>query len=165
MCMIIGLCGFIIGMAISDFLIAKKYQKSLIELENKGKDIEEKWSEFYDVLNMWVEIYHKNRSIENYFIKKSIKTIAIYGMKELGQHLMDDLQNSTVSVKYIIDKNKIVNNTNLTVIHPDEELLPVDAIIVTAIHYYAEIEEQLSVKVSIPIINLQDIIYETLYDE
>ena len=42
----------------------------------------------------------------------------------------------------------------------DDNLEDVDAIVVTAITFFDEIEEQLQSKVSCPIISLEDILYE-----
>ena len=43
---------------------------------------------------------------------------------------------------------------------PDDELEPVDVIVVTAIYYFDEIEDMLSEKVDYPVISLEDILYE-----
>ena len=42
----------------------------------------------------------------------------------------------------------------------EEKLEKVDAIIVTAVSFFDQIEEELSEKISCPIISLEDILYE-----
>ena len=42
----------------------------------------------------------------------------------------------------------------------EDDLKPVDAIVVTAITFFDEIKEKLSEKIDCPIISLEDILYE-----
>ena len=63
-------------------------------------------------------------------------------------------------MRYAIDKNADMIYANVDVVTPDDELEPVDVIVVTAIYYFDEIEEDLSEKVDCPIISLEDILYE-----
>ena len=42
----------------------------------------------------------------------------------------------------------------------EDDLKPVDAVVVTAITFFNEIEEQLSQKMKCPIISLEEILYE-----
>ena len=81
-------------------------------------------------------------------------------MKELGERLYDELRDSEVEVKYIIDKNADAIYADIDVLTPEDELEEVDAIVVTAIHYFDEIEEMLEQKVDCPILSLEDIVYE-----
>ena len=48
----------------------------------------------------------------------------------------------------------------MDVVTPEDFLEEVDVIVVTAIHYFDEIESMLGEKVDYPIISLEDIIYE-----
>ena len=95
-----------------------------------------------------------------YFEKNNYKTVAIYGMKELGERLYDELKDSDVAVKYFIDKNAGELYADVDILTPDDELEPVDAIVVTATYYFDDIEETLGEKVEYPIVSLEDIIYE-----
>ncbi len=45
-------------------------------------------------------------------------------------------------------------------ISPEDELPDVDAVIVTAITFFDEIEEKLTEKISCPVLSLEDILYE-----
>ncbi len=131
-----------------------------------GKKIEEKdeWFKklrsFYYIYNQWLAIHQRGKSLIDYFERKGYKTVAIYGMKELGERLYDELKDSNIEVKYIIDKNADNIYADIDIITPDEELKPVDAIIVTATYYFDEIEEMLCEKVDYPIISLEEIVYD-----
>lgn len=119
-----------------------------------------KLKEFYDVLVQWVSLKQEGKSLASYFEENNYKTVAIYGMKELGERLYDELRNSDIEVKYIIDKNADAIYSEIDVITPDEKLPKVDVIVVTAIHYYDEIEEMLTEKVNYPVVSLEDIVFE-----
>lgn len=120
----------------------------------------QKLREFYSVMNQWLYIHHSKRSLVDYFEKYQYKNIAIYGMRELGRNLCDELQYSNVSVDYFIDMSKGVTYKSLKRYSPNDDLPPVDVIIVTAIHYYDDIRNKLSDRVQCPIISLDKVIRE-----
>ena len=116
--------------------------------------------ELYMAFDQWLGIRQEGKTLVEYFHQQNFKTIAIYGMKELGEHLYEELKDSDITVKYIIDKNADCIYSDVDVITPDDDLEQVDVIVVTAIYYFDEIEEMLSQKVDYPIISLEDILYE-----
>lgn len=127
-------------------------------------DLLRKMGEFYKLLLKWLEIEQKGQSIRSYFTQNGYKTVAIYGMKELGERLFDELKDSEIEVKYIIDKNADAMYAEVDIVKPDEELDEVDVIVVTAVHYMDEIEEMLEEKVEYPIVSLMDIVNEIYED-
>lgn len=114
----------------------------------------------YMAFDQWLQIRQQGKSLVEYFTQNGYKTVAVYGMKELGERLCDELKGSDVTVSYAIDKNADAIYADVDVVTPDEELAPVDVIVVTAITYFDEIEEMLSEKVDCPIVSLEDILYE-----
>ena len=114
----------------------------------------------YMAFDQWLRIRQEGKTLVEYFEKNNYKTVAIYGMKELGERLYDELENSGIDVRYIIDKNAESIYADVDVITPDDDLEPVDVIVVTAIYYFDEIEEMLSEKVDYPVVSLEDILYE-----
>lgn len=116
--------------------------------------------ELYMAFDQWLRVRQEGKTLVEYFEKQGYKTVAIYGMKELGERLYDELQGSGVTVKYVIDKNADSIYADVDVVTPDERLEPVDVVVVTAIYYFDEIEEMLSDKVDYPIVSLEDILYE-----
>ncbi len=126
----------------------------------KRADHTQKMTEFYRLLIEWLRIKQEGKSLASFFIRNGYKTIAIYGMKELGERLYDELKDSEIEIKYIIDKNANAIYADVDVVEPEDTLEVVDVIVVTAIHYFDEIDEVLGVKVDYPVISLEDIIYE-----
>lgn len=119
-----------------------------------------KMTEFYRLLIEWLRIKQEGKSLVSFFIQNDYKTVAIYGMKELGERLYDELKNSEIAVKYVIDQNADAIYADVDVVAPEDSLEDVDVVVVTAIHYFEEIESMLGEKVDYPIISLEDIIYE-----
>lgn len=113
----------------------------------------------YMAFDQWLRIRQEGKTLIDYFKSQGYKTIAVYGMKELGEHLCDELFGSDITVKYAIDQNADQIYAAVDVVTPDDELEPVDAIVVTAIYYFDEIEEALGGKVDCPIVSLEDILY------
>lgn len=132
-----------------------KEEKRLDKMEDNLK----KFESFYRLLNTWVEMKQEGKNLAEYFEYNNINTIAIYGMKELGERLVKELENSRIEIKYVIDQNADQIETDFKKVKPDDELEPVDAIVVTAIYFYQDIEEKLSKKVDYEIISLEDAVY------
>jgi hypothetical protein len=132
-----------------------KEEKRLDKMEDNFK----KMNTFYRLLIAWVELKQEGKNLSEYFEFNEIRTIAIYGMRELGERLVRELEGSGIEIKYIIDQNVESIESSLPKCRPDDKLEKVDAIIVTAIYYYQDIEETLSQKVDYPIISLEDVVY------
>lgn len=138
-------------------IAAKQASVKKIKKMNEGGA---KVHELYMAFDQWLQIRQEGKTLVEYFTKNGYKTVAVYGMKELGERLIDELKGSGVTVSYAIDKNADCIYAEVDVVTPDEELAEVDVIVVTAITYFDEIEEMLCEKVDCPIISLEDILYE-----
>lgn len=114
----------------------------------------------YCAFDRWLQIRQEGRTLAEYFEKNNYKTIAVYGMKELGDRLVDELKDSEIKVCYAIDKNAYQIYSDIDIVTPDDDLEPVDVIVVTAIYYYDEIVDVLNNKANCPIVSLEDILYE-----
>lgn len=137
-------------------MAAKVLSKKVMQKE----DILKKMIEFYHIFNYWLTLKQEGVFLADYFRKNGYQTVAIYGMKELGERLYEELAGSGIEVKYIIDKNVDGIYSEVDVVTPDEELEEVDVIVVTAPHYFDEIEEMLSQKVDYPVISIEDVVYQ-----
>ena len=115
-----------------------------------------------DVMAQWLQLKQEGRSLADYFEKKGYNRIAIYGMHYLGEALYRELKNTNIEVRYAIDKNagKIV--CEIPCIDMNGTLERVDAIVVTPVFHYFEIEDELSGKVDYPIISIEDVIFDML---
>ncbi len=132
------------------------------EIKNriKLKELSDKHFALMCLLNHWMKIKQEGKTLIKYFHENKINSIAIYGMSYIGERLYDELKDSDVEVKYIIDRNADGIHAETDVFTPDQELPEVAAIVVTPVYYYDEIKEMLSNKVYCPLLSLEDILYE-----
>lgn len=112
------------------------------------------------MMTQWVKVKQEGKNLSTYFERKGYRVIAIYGMSYAGEALADELVESNIKIKYGIDQKENSIYAEFPIISPKSEMENVDAIIVTSITAFFEIEEQLSEKVHCPIISLEDILYE-----
>ncbi len=146
------LIGAIAGFAGSSYLGNK-------QVAQKAEKVD-KFKGYYNMLNQWLVLKQEGKSLEKYFTDNGYKTVAIYGMGEMGNRLYDELKGTSVTVKYAVDKNAASTYSELDVIDPEDDFEEVDAIVVSAIFAFDEIEEMLSDKVDFPIVSLEDVVYE-----
>ena len=134
--------------------------KVSIGMIDRNREMSDKHLIILRALNEWMITKQNGKHIVDYFHKKEIKTVAIYGMSFLGERLYDELKGTDIEVKYAIDKNATNIFSEIDILLPDEELPEVDAVIVTPIFFFTEIESNLAPKTQAKIIPLDDILYE-----
>lgn len=128
-------------------------------IKNKAEKID-KFKSYYNMLNQWLILKQEGKNLAKFFADNHYKTIAIYGMGEMGNRLYDELKDTDITVKYAIDKNAASTYSELEVFELEDELEPVDAVIVTAVFAFDEIEQDLSKQIDWPIVSLEDVVYE-----
>lgn len=146
----------VIGLAVEEKTIGQARRKAMRRLEEDDM----KFHEFYAILLQWVHMHNDGKTVGAYLKKFGYNTVAIYGMKELGEELLYELKDSEVEVKYAIDKNADELYVGTDVYRPDEELEPVDAVIVTAVHWFDDIERDMKEKLGCPVLSLDNVIYD-----
>ncbi|MEZ3463472.1 MAG: hypothetical protein K1W23_15250 [Lachnospiraceae bacterium] len=146
-----------VGGAFFGALGVRKVMKDKVAHKSK---MSEKHLALYLMMNQWVKVKQENRSIADYLEKNGYREIAIYGLNYVGETLMSELENSNVKVMYAVDKNADRIFADVDVLTPDERLPEVDAVIVTPITFFDEIEDCLSEKLDCPILSMEDILYE-----
>lgn len=117
----------------------------------------DKFEDFYYILDKWMFMKEDKKSIDLFFTKYGIKTIAIYGWRSLGRHLYHDLLSTDISVVCAIDNN-VGEETRLKLINENEDIPNVDAIIVTATFDFYKIKYDLEKRYKGKILSLKDII-------
>lgn len=153
---IAGLLGGVVGAAAGVAVTGKSMNETLAK-----KDAQiNKFKTYYNVLNNWLRAKQEGKNVSNFFLDNSYKTIAIYGMGEIGNRLFEELKNSDVQVKYVIDQNAGSVYSDIDVLDVNDELSKVDVIVVTAVFAYDEISEKLQTKTDITVISIEDVIYE-----
>ncbi len=126
----------------------------------KWKDYSNKHLALYKMMCKWVEVKQDGKNLSVYFENNGYKKIAIYGMSFAGEVLLEELGGTGIEVAYGIDRNADRLFADIDIVSADDDLEPVDVIVVTPITFFDEIEENLSEKVSCPVISLEDILDE-----
>lgn len=129
--------------------------KELAELSSKNREL-------FLMLKDWMKKKQEGKNLGDYLKKKGYTEIAIYGIADVGELFLDEVKNSGICVKYGIDRNveNLRENFAINIYKPEDKLSEVDAVIVTAITYFEEIEKILEKKVSCPILSIDDVITE-----
>lgn len=146
----------LIGAIAGGLIVGKRFNskwKRTVESSRKNKEL-------FILMNQWVGVKQEGKNIADYLIKNKYFKVAIYGMSYVGDTLYNELKNGEIEVAYGIDRNVSCIYSDIKVVSPDDVLEDVDAVIVTAITYFDEIEEKLSLKMGCPILCLSDILYE-----
>lgn len=147
--------------ALNNFLVflvgaSTAFLCSIYKRQNrKGKETD-KYFQYYDVLNRWMKQKERGISITEKLQRQGIKEVAIYGMGDLGQHLLYELTNTDIVIKYAIDRSFFAVG-DLDIYLPDSELPQVDAVIVTPILDYESICDCLREKLTCPILSIADL--------
>lgn len=151
-----ALTGAVIGAAGGAFMVGKATSGEIQKWHQRS----DKHLELYLTMNQWVKVRQEGKSLSTYFKKNGYKRIAIYGMHYIGETLLNELRGTDIEVVYAVDKDANQIFADVEVVLPEDHLDAVDAIVVTAITFFDEIEEKLSQKLDCPIISLEDILYE-----
>lgn len=152
---IVAVISSIVGAAIGMIVAGKLIGKSGTDKQTMS----DKHLALYLLMNQWVKVKQQGKSIPQYLLQKGYKKIAIYGMNYVGETLFDELNNSEIEIAYAIDKNAEGIYAEVDMFSPDDTLPEADAVIVTPVFFFDEIEELLSTKTEADIISLEDILY------
>ena len=133
----------------------RKKEKEINQYEKLSK----KHLELFLFMSDWVKFKQKNKNMVGYFIENNYKKIAIYGMSYVGKALVNELKNSDVEICYGIDQNKNIFSSEIKIVSMEDCLENVDAIVVTPMWAYTQIEREIRAKVNCDIVSIEDVIY------
>ena len=136
----ISVLATILGAAVGATAVGTISGKTIDEKATKV----EKFKNYYNMLNQWLVLKQEGKNLSSFFESNEYKTIAIYGMGEMGNRLYDELKNTNIEIKYAIDKNADSTYTELEVIDPEDSYEDVDVIVVTATFAFEDIESKVS---------------------
>ena len=131
---------------------------SIGKTNSSEEEMKNKMLKYYVTLHNWIGKKQKNINLSSYFEKMGYNSVAIYGMKEVGERLYEELKDTKTEVKYAIDQNAESIYADIDVYSPDDDLPEVDVIVVTATYYYNSILNKIKDKIACPIISLDDVI-------
>ena len=108
--------------------------------------VQNKYYEYYNIYDKWVYLLNKKIQISSFFINENIGKIAIYGYGNFAKRLAEALLPTGIEVSYYVDRNvgfaedgkKIYSINEI-----NDKVDDVEIYVVTAVHYYDEIQMEL----------------------
>lgn len=145
----------------------------VFDYKNSRKIISKKEAEirrckgYFNTLSQWLELRDKNISVAGYLLRHGYRTVAVYGLGELGQHLCKELSDAGINIKYGIDKNADEKEpgdfcNGIQIWDLGHEFNGVDAVIVTLPHVFKNLRGILSEKLGCPVLDLERILFEAM---
>ena len=122
-------------------------------------DTMKKAFEFDHILIRWLQLAQEKKSLAEYFEQNEYQTVAVYGMKEIGVLLCNQLRQEGIDVQYAIDKNADKINADIEIVKPTSKMPEVDVIIVTATHYFDSIYIELQELTEAEIVSITDVLW------
>lgn len=107
----------------------------------------------------WLSLKQEGKNLAEYLEFNGYKSVAVYGMSAPGERLIEELEDTDIEIRYVVDRNAEHIVTRLPKYKPDDNLPEVDVMVVTAIIAFQDIQEDMENKVAFPIISLEDMIY------
>ncbi len=150
----------IVSAAIGAVAGASAVGKVMFEEKDKANAMSDKHLSLFLMMNQWVKVKQDGKNLTEYFEKNGYRKIAVYGMSYAGKTLIDELKGTGITVAYGIDKKADTIYADIDILSVEDSLADVDAVVVTAITFFNEIKETLTVKMDCPIISLEDVVYE-----
>lgn len=144
--------GCIAVSAIHTFVASQEKNQQIAKID--------KFRTYYDILNQWMKRKSQGEKTEDFFLKKNLNTIAVYGMGEIGERLIDELRDSKVRILFCMESDQPYMNADGTKLSEEVDLESVDAIIVTAVFAFQQIEAKLMQTMKCPILSFEDIIFD-----
>lgn len=148
--------GFLVGATIASVVTYNivKY------FEPKEKESVDKFKSYYNMLSLWLESEEKGKPIDKLILEKGYKTIAIYGMGNIGNRLLRVLKDTEIKVEYVIDNYSVNSDKEIVMKSPDDILPEVDAIIVTVPFAFVEVKNKIEKRSGIPVVSMEHILFE-----
>lgn len=143
----------------------KEYQPAPQEISREQYDFicgrAQKFTDYFYLFDKWFTAKEQNHGMADLLAAHGFKEIAVYGIGKVGKHLLAELKDTDITVKYIVDrKSGGVYENDIPVYDLDslgDNTERVDAVIVTAVFDFHDIRECIMDKLTCPIVSLNDI--------
>lgn len=118
-----------------------------------------KYKNLYRILERWMTLKQKGKSLEAYFINHNYRKIIIYGFAALGRHLYEELKHTSIEVVCALDRRRGLFYEGIEIRSVEEEIPECDVIVITAVTDCEQISRQLKEKNVEQMLTLQEILF------
>lgn len=124
----------------------------------------DRYRDYWRILDLWVGMLERGKTIADYLINKGFQKVAIYGYGMLGKHLVYQLNKEDFQVNYVIERQKEKKIIGVSLYSLDDKLPYVDAIVVTVLYDYDKIEKILKEKLDCYVLPIDKIFEINILD-
>ena len=135
-------------------------RKKCIELKELRKSNEAKM-DIIRLYSCWLEMKQRGFYLGAKLREDGYKSIAIYGLGFIGESLFEELKDSEIDVRFIIEQRQEKAFNEATVVLPEEYTGGVDLVIVTVTYAFEDIKRNLTKNADVPVVSIEDVIYKT----
>ncbi len=115
---------------------------------------------FYHILDQWLFLKSKGKTISNFFIDNKYSDIAVYGMGNMAMHLIDELESNNIKLKCAIDKEKNSYYTTIPIYSISEQWPAIDVIVVTDKREMSMLIKRIQEKeIKCDVVTLENVVY------
>ncbi|MDE6603084.1 MAG: glycosyltransferase [Lachnospiraceae bacterium] len=129
-------------------LTGKELERLYMTVESAAEDhirVLSKFQKMFFVYHTWMNLYEQGVRLEDYLVRRGIRTVAIYGFSYIGKRLYHSLNKGKVCVKYFIDMNaEYLKEEMVSVYLPDGQAPAVDMIIISLVEEVESIRKKLT---------------------
>lgn len=118
-----------------------------------------RYDKLFTLMDAWLGLELQGICLADKLMEKGIRDIAIYGNGKLGKKLYMELERK-INVVYFIDKRADSMREKIPVLHIEDEIPPIDLIIVSVPEYYEKIREQFLQKGISNVASIEDVVYD-----
>ncbi len=119
-----------------------------------------KFRKMFLLLLDWSSLNCEGKCIVNYLRKCGYHSVAIHGMGYIGEMLYRELKNSSIEVKYAIDRSALDFEDELNIIKIDDEFPDVDLVISTVLDETGDLMKQLKMKSKCRVLGIGEVLNE-----
>lgn len=116
----------------------------------------------YDMMYVLFHMKIMGQSMKRYFEKRNYQSVAVYGMGNLGEIVIEEFRDEGINVQYAIDRRADDICYEIDIYKPNDDLKKVDVVVVTPFVHFEEIRRVLEEKMDCPIISIEDLVKEVI---
>ena len=119
----------------------------------------DRYKDYWQLFDMWLFLKERNIFPTKYLVDKGVKTVAVYGMGMVAQHLLTELEQQNFCISCIIDRKEGLRYKTVPVVTLEDAIFyDCDAVIVTVEYDYDEIKKMLKNRTNFHIFSLYAIV-------
>lgn len=153
--MVYAILVFAGGVLFGQSILGRRQKENFLEMQC----LAEKHLEMFFLMDRWLKNKQDRKRIGEYLKKQGYQNVTIYGAGYVGKRLYAELSGEGFEVVQLVDRNGGMKCFGVKVKQFSEKMKPTDAVIVTAVYSFEEIEEGLRLKFGCAVLSLWDIVY------